>query len=122
MSLMTTTFLPLTDLRMIVFGKNFFSPHTSTLTQCMNLMNHLNTNEFAQHAIAMKADEFGSMHFAGGAFNYTAECQTLRGTVRFFHEAWGHLLRDLMCKIVVQKMLASILADLTVKTIRKRFL
>ena len=41
--------------------------------------------------------------------------------VRFFHEAWDHPSRDLMCKIVDQQMLANIPKDLTAKTIRKHF-
>ena len=61
------------------------------------------------------------MHFAGGAFYYAAECQTLRDMVRFFHEAWDHPSKELMCKIVDQKMLANIPADMTTKTIRKHF-
>ena len=54
----------------------------------------------AAHGISLEAREFGSMHFAGEAFYYAADCQTLRYTVWVFGDAWDHPSKDLICKIV----------------------
>ena len=40
-----------------------------------------------RHELAVEAYTFGSYYF-------TAECQTLRDLVRFFHEAWDHPSKD----------------------------
>ena len=51
----------------------------------------------------------------------TAQLPRLRDLVRFFHEAWDHPSQELMCKIVDNKMLASLPDELTSKVIRKYF-
>ena len=55
------------------------------------------------------------------SFYNTAEFQTHRDLVRFFHEAWDHPSRELMCKIVDSKSFDNIPKDLTSKRIRKHF-
>ena len=67
-----------------------------------------------RHEVAVEAYTFGSHYF-------TAECQTLRDLVRFFHEAWDHPSKDLMCKIIDQKMFSNIPDKLTAKVVRKHF-
>ena len=54
-------------------------------------------------------------------YHCTTEHPRLRDLVRFFHEAWDHPSRELMCKIVDNKMLASLPKELTSKVIRKFF-
>ena len=67
-----------------------------------------------RHALAVEAYTYGDYYF-------TAECQTLRDLVRFFHEAWGHLSKDLMGKIIDQKMFNNIPDKLISKVVRKHF-
>ena len=55
------------------------------------------------------------------SFYNTAEFQTHRDLVRFFHEAWDHPSRELMIKIVDSKAFDNIPVDLTSKRIRKHF-
>ena len=51
----------------------------------------------------------------------TAEFQTDRDLVRFFHEAWDHPSRELMCKIVDSKAFDNLPERLTSTRIRKFF-
>ena len=41
--------------------------------------------------------------------------------MRFVHEAWDHPSKDLMCKIIDQKMFNNIPGKLTSKVVRKHF-
>ena len=54
-------------------------------------------------------------------YQCTAELPRLRDLVRFFHDAWDHPSRELMCKIVDNKMLTGLPDELTSKVIRKYF-
>ena len=54
-------------------------------------------------------------------YHCTAELPRLRDLVQFFHDAWDHPSRELMCKIVDNKMLTSLPKELTSKVIRKYF-
>ena len=55
----------------------------------------------------------------GAYYHLTAELPRLKDLVRFFHEAWDHPSRELMCKIVDNKMFTSLPKELTSKVIRK---
>ena len=54
-------------------------------------------------------------------YRSTAELPRLRDLAKFSHEAWDYPSRELMCKIVDNKMLASFPKKLTSKVIRKYF-
>ena len=56
------------------------------------------------------------------SFYSTAEFQTDRDLVRFFHEAWDHPSRELICKIVDSQAFDNFPKRLTSKWIRKLFL
>ena len=58
---------------------------------------------------------------AMASYYSTAEFQTDRDLVRFFHEAWDHPSRELMCKIVDSKAFENLPKRLTSKRIRKLF-
>ena len=58
---------------------------------------------------------------AMASYYNTAEFQTDRDLIRFFHEAWDHPSRELMCKIVDNKAFDNLPARLTSKRIRKHF-
>ena len=54
-------------------------------------------------------------------FYHSAEFQEIQDVVRFFHEAWAHPSKDLMCWIVNNSIFQNIPAVLTAKAIRKHF-
>jgi len=58
---------------------------------------------------------------SNAAFYQSAEFKQYHELVRFFHEAWGHPSRELMCFIVKNRIFKNIHPDLTEKVIRRHF-
>ena len=97
------------------------SPHIPVVSQHTSTMDPipLPTSDVScgmeRPATAMKT------YTAQAGFYNTAEFQTHRDLVRFFHEAWDHPSRELMCKIVDEKVFDNIPAEMMSKHIRKHF-
>ena len=90
--------------------------HTDPVMSC-------DTNTWSPSPELTERHQRWSVYFIKAMASYysTAEFQTDRDLVRFFHEAWDHPSREIMCKIVDSNAFDNLPKRLTSKRIRKLF-